>query len=221
MQHNLKVDSSTELKQINLKLYITTIFFFLFNALLAQNANNIIKDGNDAYKKGDFKNAAQLYLKALSKDSKNDITKFNLGNALEKQINFSEAEKYYNEVASTTMNSDIKSKALYNKGVTEAQQEKLVEAIEAFKKALLLNPDDNDTRENLQKAINDLKKKQQNTPVAQNEKKQQKQQQDKSQTKQPNEQMIEQKFNELRDKEKQLQKMLQKKNNQLQPDKDW
>ncbi len=203
--------------KIKLKIFVTILSIFLAVAVTAQEANSIIKDGNDAYRKGDFKNASQLYKKVLGLDQKNNTAKFNLGNALQRQNNFAEAEKYYEESASVD-DITLKAKALYNKGVAQAQQQKLQDAIEAFKQSLTLTPDDNDTRENLQKAINELKKKQQSSPQ-QDPKKQDKIKPDKN--KQPDKAMLEQKFNELRDKEKQLQKMLQKKNNNTQQGKDW
>jgi Ca-activated chloride channel family protein len=201
-----------------LKFFFTILFVFVFCTLYAQDVNRTIKAGNDAYKKGDYKNAASLYKTVLGKDSKNTTAKFNLGNSLYKQSDLASAEKYYDEVTSST-DASLKAKSFYNKGVAEAQQQKLPEAIESFKQALLLTPEDDDTRENLQKAINDLKKQQQqNQPKPQkNKQKQQPQQKNKM----PNPEMMEQKFNELRDKEKQLQKMLQQKSNQGQPDKDW
>jgi Ca-activated chloride channel family protein len=197
---------------------LTILFAIAFCVLHAQDVNRMIKQGNDAYKKGDYKNAASLYKTALGKDSKNTTAKFNLGNSLYKQSDFVSAEKYYDEVTSST-DVSLKAKSFYNRGVAEAQQQKLPEAIESFKHALLLTPEDDDTRENLQKAINDLKKQQQqNQPKPQkNKQKQQPQQKNKM----PYPEMMEQKFNELRDKEKQLQKMLQQKSTQGQPDKDW
>ena len=201
-----------------MKFFLTILFTFIFCAGHTQDVNRTIKKGNDAYIKGDYKNAASLYKTALGKDSKNLTAKFNLGNALDKQSDAVNAEKYYADVTGTT-DASLKAKAFYNKGVAEAQQQKLPDAIESFKQALLLTPDDNDTRENLQKAINDLKKQQQQNQPKQQKNKQKQQPQQKN--KMPNPEMMEQKFNELRDKEKQLQKMLQQKTTQNQPDKDW
>jgi len=203
-----------------LKLLLTIIYVLCFQLLEAQEVNVIVKDGNDAYKKGDYKNAAEFYKKVLGKDAKNSTAKFNLANALQKQSNFTDAEKYYEEAADVN-DAGFKAKALYNKGLSQVQQQKLTEAVEAFKQSLTLAPDDNDTRENLQRAINELKKKQQSQPQQQDKKDQPKPKQDKNNNKKPNKEMMEQKFNELRDKEKQLQKMLQKKINMEQPDKDW
>jgi Ca-activated chloride channel family protein len=125
----------------------------------------------------------------LQKGSKNNTAKFNLGNSLYKQTDLVSAEKYYDEVTSAT-DVSLKAKSFYNKGVAEAQQQKLPEAIESFKHALLLTPEDDDTRENLQKAINDLKKQQQqNQPKTQKNKQNQQPQQ---KNKMPNPEMMEQ-----------------------------
>lgn len=201
-----------------MKFCLTILFIAFCSILHAQEVNRLIKEGNDAYKKGDYKNAAELYKKALSKDAENNIAKFNLGNAFIKQKDVLSAEKYYDDIAASESDEALKAKALYNKGVAEIEQQKLLQAIEAFKKALMITPDDNETRENLQKALNDLKKQQQQKQPQQQQNKKQKQQQQK---KPPNPQMMEQKFAELRDKEKQLQKQLQQKPNASQPEKDW
>ena len=214
-----RITKACQQKNKKLKFIFTILIAFVFSTLHAQDVNRIIKQGNDAYKKGDYKNAASLYKTSLSKDSKNINAKFNLGNALDKQNDAVDAEKFYDEVASASTDASLKAKSFYNKGVAEAQQQKLTEAIESFKQALMLMPEDDEARENLQKAINDLKKQQQQQQPQPNKSKQKQQPQQKN--KMPNPQMMEQKFNELRDKEKQLQKMLQQRPNQSQPDKDW
>jgi len=203
-----------------LKSILIIVSIFLFYASQAQDVNRIISEGNDAYKKGAYKHASELYKKALKKDDKNSVAKFNLGNALEKQNDAANAEKYYDEVAAFSNEPDLKAKAYYNKGVAQVVQQKLPDAIGSFKEGLKLAPEDNDMRENLQKAINDLKKQQQSLSK-QNPKKQQKPKQEKQKNKLTNQETMEQKFNELRDKEKQLQKMLQRKPNASQPEKDW
>ena len=202
-------------------------FLFLFcltlfiNAIThAQEENSEIKSGNDAYKKGDYKNAEKYYRKALEEDNSNATAKFNLGNALVKQNNIAEAIQYYTQLAATTGDDAFKSKALYNKGITMLRAQKLPEAIDAFKQSLLLNPEDNETRENLQKALTELQKRQQNQPQPQ-QKQQKKPDPKKQQNKMPNKDVMEQKFEELKDKEKQLQRLLQRKSTGQQPDKDW
>jgi len=200
-----------------LRSLITILFVFVTGMLCAQPLDNIIKTGNDAYKKRDYKTATDLYKKALAKEADNLTAKFNLGNAYERQNKIFEAAKYYDDVAGTTGDEALKAKALYNRALAYVKEQKLPDAIETFKQSLKLEPSDNETRENLQKAINDLKKQQQSQPPPKQNQKPQKN----KKNKQPDKDMMEQKFDELRDKEKQLQKMLQKKPNSFQPDKDW
>jgi len=218
--------SDTTGAEKNYKSLLPKKFFTLFilavgisQIAFAQKVNNIIKSGNDAYKKGDYKNAEKFYKQALEEDGDNLFATFNLGNALLKQNNIIEAAKYFAKTSEAATDIEFKAKAFYNKGLTMVKYQRLPEAIEAFKQSLLLAPDDNDTRENLQKAIEELKKQQQQQPQQQPQK--QKKPQPQKQQKPPGKDIMEQKFDELRDKEKQLQKLLQKKSNDNQPDKDW
>lgn len=203
------------------KYFIAILFMLLgsFQIVVAQKTNLIIKSGNEAYKKGDYKNAEKLYKEALSEDKNNLTAKFNLGNALLKQHNIAEAVQYFTQVSEAAGDDAFKSKAFYNKGLTMIKAQQLQEAIDAFKEALLLAPDDNDTRENLQKAIEELKKQQHSQPQSQQNP--QKKPNPKQQNKPLNKDIMQQKFDELSDKEKQLQKMLQKKTTTEQPEKDW
>lgn len=195
-------------------LTICCILFFV--GAHAQQANRYVQQGNDAYNKSVFTEAMDQYKKALTIDPENSAALFNSGNALHKLGKDAEAEKYY-EKFNDAIDRDIKAKAMFNKGVVQVDQHKLPEAIESFKQSLMLNPADNDARENLQKALNELKKQQQATKPNN----QPKPKEDKNKSKQASQEMIDQKFNELRDKEKQLQKALRKKPTTKNPEKDW
>jgi tetratricopeptide (TPR) repeat protein len=189
-------------------------------AAAAQEANSQVQQGNDAYRNGDYKLAAEHYQKALDKEPGNTAAKFNLGNALQKQKDAANAVKQYDDILSSTQDAALKAKTCYNKGLALVKQNDIDGAIDAFKQALGLDPTDNDTRENLQKALNEQKQRQQQK---QPNKQQQKKQPPKPQQKQKlaNKQMMEQKFKELRNQEKQLQKQLQRKPQEGQPEKDW
>lgn len=194
--------------------FFAVIFFSLPFILHAQKSGGLIYDGNQLYTGGNYGAAAEKYRAALKTDISNANALFNLGNALFKQKNFTEAEKYYAVLSKANAGDDLRSKAFYNLGSSLVSQAKLPEAAEAFKQSLLLNPKDEDTRENLQKVLNELKKKQNSAP----------QQNPKNKNPQPpktSKEILEQKFEELRNQEKQLQKQLQKKNNTSQPEKDW
>lgn len=155
----------------------------------------------------------------MRKDPENTTARFNLANAQQKQNEINAANKNYNEVIEKSDLNSLKAESNYNKGLAYLKGKDLLQAIASFKASLKEDPNDDDARENLQKALNELKKQQQqNKPQNQN----QQQQNQKKQKQQPlNKAMMQQKFNELRNQEKQLQQKLQSKNNTLQPEKDW
>jgi len=203
-----------------MKYFITILLLLLDSALFAQKVNNDIEKGNEAYKKSDFKTAVENYKNALRREPKNNTARFNLANALQRENETQQAKKKYDEVIANADINSLKSESNYNKALAFVKEKDLQNAITFFEESLKENPSDDDARENLQKAMNDLKKQQQqNQP--QNQK--QKPQQNPKQQKQPpvNKDMMEQKFNELRNQENQLQKKLQSKNNTTQPEKDW
>jgi tetratricopeptide (TPR) repeat protein len=150
----------------------------------------------------------------LRKDPANNTARFNLANALQRQNKIKEAQKDYDEIIETTDINSLKSESNYNKALSYLKEKNLLQAIASFKESLKQNPNDDAARENLQKALNELKKQQQNQ--ARNQP--QKQQQKPKQQKQPslNKEMMQQKFNELRNQEKQLQQKLQDKSNTVQ-----
>jgi tetratricopeptide (TPR) repeat protein len=128
------------------------------------------------------------------------------------------AEKVYDNAAQNAKEPAGKSRAVYNKGVALTRQSKLQESIDAYKDALRLIPTDEEARQNLQKALNELKKQQQQQPKD-DKKKQDKDKQKQKPNDQPqnksklNEKQAERMLNSLRQEEKKLQQGMQKKNN--------
>lgn len=180
-----------------------------------QEDRTLVMKGNELYKRQQYDQAAEEYQKAANINSKNSKTLYNLGNALYKGKKNQEAQKVFDDAAKTAKDVNGKEKAVYNKGVTLTRLNKLKESIEAYKGALRLNPADEEARQNLQKALNELKKQQQQ----QQQNKQNQNQNKQKQNDQPqnnsklNQKQAEQMLNALRQEEKQLQKGLQKRNN--------
>ena len=203
-----------------MKILLTIICGFASFLATAQVANTDVQKGNEYYRKGDYKMASQLYQIALGREPGSTAAKFNLGNALQKQQDVAGAVKQYEDILATEKNAALRAKTYYNKGVALTKQNDNDGAIDAFKHALGLAPDDNETRENLQKALNEQKQKQQQQKQPQNKKDPKKNNQPQP-PKTADKQMMEKKFRELQSQEKQLQKQLQKKSLEGQPDKDW
>lgn len=201
-----------------MKNFLPLAFCLFASFAHSQQGNIHVQKGNDAYRNNDYKTAEEEYKKALDRDPLNFAALFNLGNVQLRQKDAAGAEKSYNNLLDNTADTTLRSKAFYNKGLAFIKQQKLDEAINAFKQALNLTPGDDDARENLQKALNEKRQQQQQQKKQQQKKEPPKPQQNQ---KQPNKQLMEQKFNELRNQEKQLQKRLQKKPLEGQPEKDW
>lgn len=192
------------------------LFFLLLPALSvssllnAQDADQAIKKGNDLYKQQQYEPAKTAYEEALAKAPASTTAKFNLANTNYRLAKPDEAIKSLDEIAAWSNQIDDKARAWYNKGAILSNQKKLEESIEAYKNALRQNPDDKEARENLQKALLELKKKNP-PPPPKKEKEKKKQQQKKQQQQQMNPKDAEQKLKLLQQKEKELQQRMQKK----------
>lgn len=205
------------------------LFFILFLIVTAPNGwaqqgTDAIRNGNRHYKKGEYQKALPAYQKAVSADPKNPVGHYNLGNAEFRTNQFADAEKEYDAAAKSANNKNFSQKATYNKGVALTKQKKLLESIEAYKKALTLNPADADARFNLQKALSELKKQtdnqQQNDQKQQQQKQQQKPRQPQSKL---DRRKIEQYLQSLRQKEQEVQRKIQENRSRsvTRPEKDW
>ncbi|WP_336517318.1 tetratricopeptide repeat protein [Pollutibacter soli] len=200
---------------------ILAAFTFSF-ALEAQESNTAVAKGNKAYKGKKYKEAAAEYQEALKLDPNNAIANFNMANALFRESANEEADKAFDETINLNRSKQLTADAWYNKGVSLTGQKKLEESIQAYKQALRLNPADTLARENLLRALRELKKKQDQENQDKKKEQQQKQQKEKPQPKMED-QRVQQLLQRLEEKEKQLQQKLnqQKVPSPGQPDKDW
>lgn len=203
---------------------ILTISIFLFVAgivkLSAQDAERLIQKGNELYKQQKYREAELVYNEVLEKEPANNTAKYNKAITIHKQAKPDESIKAFEDLAFKTEDKEIKEKSYYNKGAVLSGQKKLEESIEAYKNALRQDPNDKEARENLQKALLELKKK--NPPKKDDKKKQQQKQQQKPQPKM-NQKEAEQRLKLLEQKEREVQQRLQQEKSKTgggQP-KDW
>ena len=220
---------------VKLATFLVIAFCQVPDAALAQDDKAIIKKGNEAYKKNEFDKAAEQYQKVTAKTPANATAQYNLGNALYKNSKTDDAVTAYDNAANNLPDKVEKSKALYNKGVVLQNNKKLPECIAAYKDALKLNPQDEDARQNLQKALQQLKQQQQKDNKEQkkpkNEQKKKDEQKKKEEEKnQPQQQQpkitkkdAEEKLKALLQQEKNLQDKLKRVNaaSPNKPEKDW
>lgn len=218
---------------------VLIIVFQLPYTGFAQSDKVILKKGNEAYQKNEFEKAAEQYRKVTAKTPDNATAQYNLGNALYKNSKTEEAVTAYESAVKNLTVKEDKAKAFYNKGVVLQNNKKLPECIDAYKNALKLNPQDDDARQNLQKALQQLKQQQQQQKENKEQKKPKEDQKKKEQEKKKDEEQknqqpkpqpskitkkdAEEKLKALLQQERNLQDKLKKVNaaSPNRPDKDW
>lgn len=155
----------SEKKKMKGKISVIAIIFLLMgSSAFSQNPKNEIIKGNEAYKNNDYDAAENSYRDALKIADNNSTATYNLGNALYKKDNTDEAVKSYDNTIEYSKDNATKEKAYYNKGVAYQNAKKLPECINAYENALMLDPTDEEARQNLQRALKEQKQKQQQQP---------------------------------------------------------
>ncbi len=206
----------------------------------AQEDKKLIKQGNEAYEKKEYDKAIQDYQQASEKSPANSTAQYNLGNAFYKSKKTDEAVQAYDNAVVNADNKLDKSNSFYNKGVVLQNNKKLPDCIDAYKNALKLNPQNEDARQNLQKALKqqkDEQKKENKDNKDEKKPKDDKKQQDKDKQKQDEKkddqpkpqpskltkQDAEEKLKALLQQEKNLQDRLRKVSpaTSSKPEKDW
>ena len=128
----------------------------------AQTDRQYVRQGNKLFQKGDFEHAEVAYAKAIEKNEKNPQAHYNLGNALMAQRKDSAAVVQFQAAGQLETNPLRKSQAYHNIGVVCQQNKLYGDAIEAYKQALRLNPNDDETRYNLALCKHEKQKQDQN-----------------------------------------------------------
>jgi len=196
----------------------------------AQKNDAAIRRGNELYKQKNYEGSQQEYNKALATDPKNATANYNNGNAQFRANKQDESIQSYDNTIDNSTDKTVREKAFYNKGVALSKQQKLQESINAWKESLKLDANDNDARENLQKALQELKKQQEQKNNEDKDKKDKKQDQKQKQPEQKpqqqqsklNKQQVDQLLKALEQKEKEIQQKMQKGSPQPnKPEKDW
>jgi Ca-activated chloride channel homolog len=170
-----------------MRILIGLPVFLLVQPAHAQQAS--IAKGNEFYKEGRYELAETHYRRA----GKDPVANFNLANALIRQKKGREAILILADVEKEK-DPALRAAAYYNAGVVFSREKDLESAIDAYKNALRINPDDKNARENLQKALLELKS--------------ERQQKTKTTESRISESQADQKLNALQEKERKLQKKL-------------
>ena len=167
----------------NSNLFISIFCLTLYFCGISQTEKIILRKGNDAYFGGKPLEATNYYSKSLKEKPDYFKANFNLGDALYKtaelinagkiappnkkmtpdsaaNLVYDQAAQQFEVVAKSVSNADTIQRAWHNYGNSKLKQKSFEDAILGYKKALKLNPKDEDTRYNLAYAQRELKKQQ-------------------------------------------------------------
>lgn len=117
-----------------------------------------VAEGNKLYQDKKYQEAAAAYQKALTEKPDYLPGVFNLGNSLIQQKQYEAARKTMLSAEKLTTDPSVQANANYNVGNSFMEEQKWEEAIEAYKKALRKNPNDEAAKYNLSYARAMLKK---------------------------------------------------------------
>jgi len=115
-------------------------------------------DGENYYQKEIYDKALNSFIDAQIESPEDARLKYNVANAHYKTRNYDEAIKSYLDAAANAKNVLLEEKAYYNLGNCLYRQGKLPEAVEYYKKALDLDPEDQDAKYNLEFVREEMKR---------------------------------------------------------------
>lgn len=179
------------------KLVFGILILFIFAS--CDKEKNYMREGNKDFEEKQYAKAEDNFRKSLNIDSTYKKAQFNLANSTYKQNKedqYNQSLLYYEKALAqdTIMDTLFTANTLYNRGNTnfklalldslekgEKYTEGLKKAVEDYKKALKLNPQDTSAKYNLSLAMRLLKQNQ-------NQNKQNKNQEDKNQQQKPKQQ---------------------------------
>ena len=178
---------------------LSFILVFASPAFSQKQVRQELKKGNKEYNQEKYTEGEINYRKALETNARSTDAAYNLGNALYKQSKFPEAGQQYEAALSRETDKELSAAGFHNIGNIFMSNQDYQKSIEAYKKSLRLNPNDDETRYNLALAQKLLEDQQQDNQDQDNQdqNKDEQQQQDQQQQQDNQDQQQQQNPNEM------------------------
>lgn len=138
----------------NILLQLLLLFTFVVNA---QQKDKVLPKANEEYAENKFVDAEANYRISHSEFPNRTVSPYNLGNAIYKQNQISEAKFAYSNALKNIKTRSQKHKIFHNLGNVFMKEKDYTQAVEAYKNALRNNPTDEETRYNYALAKKKLK----------------------------------------------------------------
>jgi tetratricopeptide (TPR) repeat protein len=140
-----------------MKNFILYMILMLSFAVSAQEKDKTLPKANEEYSEKKFVEAEANYRISNSKFSKRTVAPYNLGNAIYRQNQMTEAKFAYGKAIKNIKSRPQKHKVYHNLGNVFMKEKNYSAAVEAYKNALRNNPADEETRYNYALAKKKLK----------------------------------------------------------------
>ena len=136
--------------------YIITVIATLVALCSAEVASaqkmperHLVRKGNRQYERGEIEKSIENYNRALAIDPTSFEAAYDLGSALFRAERYDKAEQTLMKVAADSLRTNTdRADAAFNLGNTYFAQKKYQEALDCYRKAMRLNPDDKDAKYN-------------------------------------------------------------------------
>ncbi|MDR2622456.1 MAG: tetratricopeptide repeat protein [Dysgonamonadaceae bacterium] len=185
---------------------LSLVFVISSPAFSQKQVRKELKNGNKEYVREKYTEAEIAYRKALEVNARSTDAAYNLGNSLYKQSKFQEAMQQYEAALSQEKDKNLAAADWHNVGNIFMSNKDYSKSIEAYKKSLRLNPNDDETRYNLALA----------QKLLENQQQQDNQDQNKDKDKQEQNKDEQQKQEQQQDKQEQQQQQQQQNPNEMQ-----
>jgi Ca-activated chloride channel homolog len=146
---------------------VTALFMLSFAGSWADFLRSRPEQAQNAYRKGDFQKALELYQDAATRNPDSDTLAYNLSNAQYSLGQFKEAAGQYAKIAEKDK-PELSGRSLYNLGNSLFQmgkaggdQKMLEQALEAYRTSIRKDPEDEDSKYNYELTRRLIQKQQQ------------------------------------------------------------
>jgi|AGTN01.1.fsa_nt_gi Tfp pilus assembly protein PilF len=132
-----------------MKRIIILLLSLALAAPLFASASGKVRAGNRLYKKARYDRSLEQYREAEISSPQNPVIRFNIGDALYKTGDFEASSNEFRR-ALASRDPRVRGAAYYNLGNAAFRADKTDEALEYYKKALAVNPNDMDAKYNIE-----------------------------------------------------------------------
>lgn len=145
-----------------MRILLQIAFVLLSLSVQAQGWRDTLDMARKAYKQEDYGKALEYYEKVQKTAPESlDLTD-EMGQSAYKLREFEKAEKIYQQGSGNKQSTEAKADNYHNLGNSRMKQKNYQGAIDAYKDALRIRPNDDETRYNLSEAIRKLKEQDKN-----------------------------------------------------------